>query len=88
MAPGRGGSTGLDILSLSFVFIDILALFPRFLHFLALLRVPDQTSSTALFPGERVARVASQARGFFLSSLATSEFGFNSRIWCSNLASF
>jgi hypothetical protein len=89
MAPRRGGSTGLDFLSLSFVFIDMLALFRRFFYFLALLRVPDQTSSAAaLFPGERVASVASQVRGFFPLSLATSEFGFSSRIWCSNLAWF
>jgi hypothetical protein len=95
--PARGCAVGVwsgtvrlsNFLYLSFVFIDILALFHRFLYFLALLRVPDQTSSAAaLFPGERVASVASQVRGFFPSNFATSEFGFNSRIWCSNLGSF
>jgi len=77
-----------DFLYLSFVFIDVLALFPRFLHSLALLRVSDQTSSAALFPGERVARVASQVRGFFPLSLATSEFGFSSRPRHLKLGSF
>jgi hypothetical protein len=62
LAIGFSASQLLDFLSLPFVFIDILGLFPRFLHFLALLRVPDQTSSAALFPGER-ASVARQVRG-------------------------
>ncbi|SPE26798.1 hypothetical protein SBA2_300008 [Acidobacteriia bacterium SbA2] len=35
----------------------------------------NQSSWTALSRGERVARVASQVRGFSSSSLATTEFG-------------
>jgi hypothetical protein len=86
-----------DILYLSFVFIDILALFRRIQveksrvesRRVTSSRHPDQTSSAAaLFPGERVARVASQVRGFFPLVLATSEFGFSSRILCSKLGSF
>ncbi len=71
-----------------FVFIDILGLFPRFCIFSHYFGVPHQTSSAAIFPGERMARVVSQVRGFFPLSLATSEFGFSSRISCSSLGWF
>ena len=86
-----------DFLYLSFVFIDILALFRRIQveksrvesRRVTSSRHPDQTSSAAaLFPGERVARVASQVRGFFPLSLATSEFGFSSRPRHLKLGSF
>jgi hypothetical protein len=48
---------------------------------------PNLVSSSPLPWGEGGER-SEPSEGFFPSSLATSEFGFNSRIWCSNLGSF
>ena len=47
----------------SFVFMDILALFPRFLC------IENQRHQRPLPCGERVARVASRVKGFFGSRL-------------------